>query len=434
MLLMKSILRLALAALVFSFGSAVAFAAPPTVSDSFAVTGVRVFDGSAVLPSATVVVLDGRIDAVGPNVIPPPGIPVIDGTGATLMPGIIDAHAHARSRQELERAIQFGVTTELDMWTVPHFAASMRREQERTGAPYRADFFSAINPATLPEAYPYNFTPHQRERPTLSGPAEVEGFVADLMAAGADYLKIMVEDGTIAYLDLPVLSRATVQALTQAMHNRGKLAVAHVTEQAHAFNVVEDGVDGLVHIFPDQPADPAFIQLAAAKGIFIVATLTAEEGFVTTDGGASLIADPDLGPYLTDEEIQWLLTPAPSNAMTPQNMEIAKENVRRLHEAGVPILTGSDVHAHGVALHREMELLVQAGIDPADVLEGATSAAAAAFGFADRGRIAPGLRADLLLVKGDPTTDIKATRAIQRIWKAGVEVERQVPAPHFHLH
>ena len=431
---MKSILRLALAALVFSFGSAVAFAAPPTVSDSFAVTGVRVFDGSAVLPSATVVVLDGRIDAVGPNVIPPPGIPVIDGTGATLMPGIIDAHAHARSRQELERAIQFGVTTELDMWTVPHFAASMRREQERTGAPYRADFFSAINPATLPEAYPYNFTPHQRERPTLSGPAEVEGFVADLMAAGADYLKIMVEDGTIAYLDLPVLSRATVQALTQAMHNRGKLAVAHVTEQAHAFNVVEDGVDGLVHIFPDQPADPAFIQLAAAKGIFIVATLTAEEGFVTTDGGASLIADPDLGPYLTDEEIQWLLTPAPSNAMTPQNMEIAKENVRRLHEAGVPILTGSDVHAHGVALHREMELLVQAGIDPADVLEGATSAAAAAFGFADRGRIAPGLRADLLLVKGDPTTDIKATRAIQRIWKAGVEVERQVPAPHFHLH
>ncbi len=351
---MKSILRLTLAALVFSLASVGASAASSRpVSDSFAVTRVRVFDGSAVLSGATVVVLDGRIHAVGPHVVPPPGIPVIDGAGSTLMPGIIDAHAHARSRQELERAIQFGVTTELDMWTLPGFAARMRREQERTGAPYRADFFSAINPATLPEGYPYNFTPDVQESPTLSGPEEAEPFVADLFAAGADYLKIMVEDGTIAYLDLPVLSRMTVRALTRAVHRRGKLAVAHVTEQEHAFSVVRDGVDGLVHIFPDQPADPAFIRLAAAKGIFVVATLTAEESFVTTDGLASLIEDPDLGPYLTEEEKQWLLFPAPPNAMTPQSMEIAKDNVRRLHAAGVPILTGTDLYTHGVAIHRE---------------------------------------------------------------------------------
>jgi len=73
--------------------------------------------------------------------------------------------------------------------------------------------------------------------------------------------------------------------------------------------------------------------------------------------------------------------------------------------------------------------MVVAGLEPIDALAAATSAPAAAWGFTDRGRIAPGLRADLVLVQGDPTVNIKATRKIQRIWKAGVEVDRMLPAP-----
>jgi imidazolonepropionase-like amidohydrolase len=432
---MRSTLRLTSALFVLTLGAAGAASAASaaTVSDSFAITGARVFDGTAVVPNATVVVVDGRIQAVGADVAVPAGLPVIDGTGATLLPGLIDSHAHARSRQELERALQFGVTTEMDMWTLPHFAASMRREQERTGAPYRADFFSAINPATLPEGYPYNWTPRFREKPTLSGPEEAEGFVADLFATGADYLKIMLEDGHLTGLQLPVLSRATVQALTQAVHSRGKLAVAHVTAQSYAHNLVEDGVDGLVHIFVDSVADPGFVQLAVSRGIFVAPTLAVEETFVTTDGGAALIADPELAPYLTEEEHQWLLAPAPPNRMTQQSLQFGRESVRLLHEAGVPILAGTDHAAHGVFIHRDLELLVQSGLEPAEALTAATAAPAAAFGLADRGRIAPGLRADLLLVQGDPTANIKATRAIRRIWKAGVEVDRPLPsAPHAH--
>lgn len=432
---MRSTLRFALALLTLALGPAgIAAAAPPApVSDSFAISNVRVFDGVEVIPGATVVVLDGRIHAVGPTVTPPAGIPVIDGAGSTLLPGLIDSHAHARSRQELERALQFGVTTEMDMWTVPQFAASMRREQQRTGAPYRADFFSAISPATVPEGYPYNFTPRP-EAPTLSGPEEAEEFVAARIAEGSDYLKIMLEDGFPWFgFEVPSLSRATVQALTQAMHAHGKLAVAHVTEKANASNLIQDGVDGLVHIFIDEIADPAFLQLAVAEGIFVVATLNAEEAFITTEGGASVIADPDLAPYLTQDEIRSLLTPGPPSFLTQENLQIAKENVRLLHEAGVPILAGTDVATHGVSLHRDLELLVQAGLAPTDALAAATSNPAAAFGLADRGRIAPGLRADLLLVQGDPTADIKATRKIQRIWKGGVEVDRQLPtAPHSH--
>lgn len=426
---MKRIAPVFLAVLIFSFAAN----AKTPVSDSFAITGARVFTGTEVIPSATVVVLGGRISAVGANVTPPAGIPVIDGTGSTLLPGYVDAHAHARTRQELERALQFGVTTELDMWTTRHFANDMRREQERTGAPYRADFFSAISPATLPEGYPYNFT-RQIEHPTLTTPEEAEGFVADRFAEGSDYLKIMIEDGSlVGSFSVPALSRETVRALTQATHLRGKLAVAHVTTQPHGREAVEDGVDGLMHIFPDAPVEPGFVQLAASKGIFVVATLGAEETFVITDGGASLVADPDLAPYLTPEEVQFLLTPGPPNLMTARNLQIARDNVFRLHLAGVPILAGTDVPAHGVALHRELELLVLAGLEPMEALKAATSNPAAAFGIADRGRIAPGLRADLQLVGGDPTVNIKAARKIQRLWKGGVEVDREpVPPPVSH--
>jgi imidazolonepropionase-like amidohydrolase len=323
------------------------------------------------------------------------------------------------------------------MWTLPHFAASMRREQDRTGAPYRADFFSAINPATLPEGYPYNFTPDEVEKPTLSGPEDADRFVEKLFKRdGADYLKIMIEDGSLVGLDLPVLSRPTVRALTYAAHRQGKLAVAHVLEQSRAADVVRDGVDGLMHLFVDEIAKPNFVQLAVSRGIFVVPTLNVLEAFFTTEGGAAVIADPDLGPYLTELEKLYLLTPYPPSQVTAQSLAITKENVRLLHAAGVPILAGTDAPTHGVSIHRDLELLVQAGLEPRDALAAATSAPAAAFGFTDRGRIAPGLRADLVLVQGDPTVNIKATRAIRRIWKAGVEFERELPtaAPARHGH
>lgn len=431
---MRWTIRFALTVLVFSLGSAGAASAaqpshPDSFANSFAIVNARVFDGSQVIPSATVVVIDGRIDAVGPNVIVPQGTPVIDGTGSTLMPGMIDSHAHAWTRQELERAVQFGVTTEMDMWTSPQFARKMKKEQEKGQAFDRADFFSAISPAALPEGYPYFFTPDIIEKPTLSTPEEADGFVEKRVKEGSDYLKIMLEDENPWFpFELPVLSRPTVQALTQASHDRGILAVAHVTEQYHAYDLLFDGIDGLVHIFLDEPVEPGFIQLAVQKGIFVVGTLNAEEAFITTAGGASLVADPDLAPWLTQEEIQYLLTPPIPSNITAQNVQFAKDNVRQLHEAGVPILAGTDVATHGISIHRDLELLVEAGLAPIDALTGATSAAAGAFGLADRGRIAPGLRADLLLVQGDPTVDIKATRRIRKIWKGGVEVVRQAPA------
>jgi hypothetical protein len=106
----------------------------------------------------------------------------------------------------------------------------------------------------------------------------------------------------------------------------------------------------------------------------------------------------------------------------------ATEAVSVLHEAGVPMLAGTDAPnpgtGHGSSLHRELELLVRAGLTPTEALAAATSVTAAIFGLDDRGRVEPGRRADLLLVEGDPTADILTTRTIAGIWKAGVRFDR----------
>jgi imidazolonepropionase-like amidohydrolase len=101
----------------------------------------------------------------------------------------------------------------------------------------------------------------------------------------------------------------------------------------------------------------------------------------------------------------------------------AQAAVVALHRAGVAVLAGTDAPApgvaHGASIHRELELLVLSGLTPSEALAAATAAPARAFGFHDRGRIAPGLRADLLLVEGDPTADVRATRRIVGVWTLG---------------
>lgn len=105
-----------------------------------------------------------------------------------------------------------------------------------------------------------------------------------------------------------------------------------------------------------------------------------------------------------------------------------KATVAELYRRGVPVLAGTDANTapgspmqvpHGISLHHELELLVEAGLTPVDAVRAATVAPARTFGLADRGRVAPGLRADLVLIDGDPTVDITSTRALRAVWCAG---------------
>jgi imidazolonepropionase-like amidohydrolase len=387
------------------------------------VRDVRVFDGEGVLPRASVLVAGGRIAAVGPDLAAPPEAEVVDGAGATLLPGLIDAHAHVRGRALIDE-IMFGVTTALDMNTEVDWAAEMRAEQRAGGGLDRADLYSAGTLATVPRG-------HGTEHgvvPTLTSPAEAPAFVQARIAEGSDFIKIVYDDNTSFGPRIPTFDRATLKALVDAAHAAGTLAVVHIGSVAGARDAIEAGADGLVHLSPEAVLDPAVVALARARGTFVIPTLSLNESLCGVRTGASLLHDDRLAPYLREYAHRTLADRFRLRPPRPLDLSLALTSFARLQAAGVPVLAGSDAPnpgtAHGVSVHRELELLVRAGLSPVEALRAATSFPARAFRLPDRGRIAPGLRADLLLVTGDPTTDILATRNIRTVWKLGRASDR----------
>lgn len=416
----------ALAALITlaALATAVRFTTPPEQAGHTLFRDVRVFDGENVVPRTDVLVSGGVIAAMGSNLTAPAGAVVIAANGGTLLPGLIDAHTHV-FQDALEEALVFGVTTELDMFTDVRMLSALRREQETGEAHGRADIFSAGTMVTAPGGHGTQFG---MPIPTLTHADSADAFVAARVEEGSDWIKVVYDDGHAHRLDFPTLDRPTLAAVIAAAHRRDMRAVVHVSTADAALHALEAGADGLVHVFIDRPLDDRIMALARERGAFVIPTLVVIRGITGTGGAAGLVDDAHLAPYLGPPSRASLTSAYPARPDAARQYGYAADATRRLHEAGVPILAGSDAPnpgtSHGAALHRELELLVEAGLTPLDALRAATSAPAKAFGLADRGRIAPGLRADLLLIDGDPTTDIRATRAIRGVWKGGVALDR----------
>lgn len=397
---------------------------PVTSGPVLVFRGVRVFDGVRTIASATVVVRGGVIDAVGADVPEPSGagVEVIDGTGRTLLPGLIDAHTHSALPRFLEEALVLGVTTELDMFSDPSAIADLKRQIAAEQTPTLADVRSAGFGATVPGGHGTQFG---RPTPTVERPEDATGFVDARIAEGSDYLKLIYDDGSAHGFTMPTLNRPTLDALVGAAHSRKKIAVAHIGSLSEARGALEAGVDGLAHLFVGPTVDPQFGALVAKHGAFVVPTLSVLWGPCDGTWGRRAASDERLSAYLFPEDLRTLM--ASGGAASP--CEIPRETIAQLRAAKVPILAGTDAPndgtAHGASLHEELLLLVELGLTPAEALTAATAAPAAAFRLDDRGRIARGKRADLVLVEGDPTVDIRASRAIEGVWSAGRKVDRE---------
>ncbi len=381
---------------------------------------VRIFDGAKVLDADTVLVKGGQISAVGKGLKAPEGAELIDGAGHTLLPGLIDAHTHVYDAA-LPQALLFGVTTELDMFTDATLAQDLKAHPKAD----QADLRSAGTLATAPGGHG---TEYDIKIPTVSKPEDAEAFVAARFAEGSDYLKIVIDDGRPYGMSLPTLDAARVKALVAAAHARKRLAVAHIGSLEDAKMALTAGVDGLVHTFENTAPDAEVVALAKAKGAFIVPTLSVNATVAHLGPGKELWEDARIQPWLAGGQKGQLLSSFPVMKGSNVNYAHAVASMRAFKAAGVPILAGTDAPnpgtTHGASLHGELTRLVASGLTPLEALQAATAGPAHYFHLDDRGRIAPGLRADLLLVKGDPTTDITATRAITRIWKAGIAFDR----------
>jgi len=390
---------------------------------------VRVFDGDGVLEDVGVLLQDGRIGAVG-DVETPAGATVVDGTGCTLLPGLIDAHTHVRSVRELRQALVFGVTTEIDLNTFLDLekAREVKRDQAEGRRLEFADLRMAGHIVSPPHSMWDQLIPGL---PTLASAAEAEAFVDARIAEGADHIKIGQEDGKVVGEDFATFPPDVLAAIVRAAHARDRLVVVHVGSLRCARESVAAGADGLAHVFADEEPDEEFCDDMARRGVFLVPTLATQRSAFGMPTGNGLAEDARLVPYVLGEDVKnlRLYGGAASGPQGEALFETAVKTVQRMLEAGVPVLAGSDApftgSAHGVSMHRELEVLVDAGLSPVEALAAATSLPARCYRLPDRGRIAPGLRADLLLVRGDPTTDILATRDIVAVWKCGARVDRE---------
>jgi imidazolonepropionase-like amidohydrolase len=225
---------------------------------------------------------------------------------------------------------------------------------------------------------------------------------------------------------VPTLDSETIAALVRAAHARGKLVVVHVLKERDARMVLGAGADGLAHLFMGERAPPDFGAFVARHHAFVIPTLAVlYPGCGRSDAGA-LLADSSVAAYLAP---QWRALLGVQWRPTAHTCAGSDDAFRQLLAAHVPILAGTDAPvpgtAYGASLHGELARYVQLGMTPAAALAAATSVPARTFHLADRGAIRPGLRADLLLVNGDPTRDIRDTRRIVAVWKRGVRVERK---------
>jgi len=250
--------------------------------------------------------------------------------------------------------------------------------------------------------------------------------VLERIAEGSDYLKIISGTGGL----WPSLEPETIRALVVAAHDQGVIVVAHVSSTGGLEEVVAGGVDVVAHVPVNAELDQALVDLMAEAGIVVGPTLATIENTLGERGGAAVVADPRLAKALGDNWVRRLTSDAsepPGRIMAPYAR--AEGNVRQLADGGITLLAGTDAPnpgtVFGASLHRELELLVRCGLSTAKALASATSEPARVFGLVDRGRVATGQRANLVLVSGDPLTDITATRAIERIWRGGTACDRQ---------
>lgn len=396
---------------------------------------VAVVDVDRQLADRAVVLVSDEVYAVleagGPW---PPHAQVHDLPGHTVLPGLIDTHVHLfldgtiatvpdHLLDNLSAQLAWGVVGVADLGaSTAVYALRDRIERGEVEGPR----IWATGPfVTVPGAHPCEAVHDPHHCRFIEEEGDGARFVAGDLAA-ADGIKLAVADAAFTPWPTPRIDAADIAEVAAAAHADGRLVVAHVDTPDDVADALDQGVDLLAHPPFDAPGAPVVSAPTTS-------TLSAFAG--TPDLLDGDLLDDDLRSTPADVRAEWAaVADAPSAYLSAawrsesvSWQTAAQANVAAAIAAKAPVLAGSDAGylfvPHGLGLHRELEALVDAGMTPLEAIAAATAAPADLLGWTDLGRVDAGYRADLLVVAGDPTVDIRATRAIHSVWLAGVAVE-----------
>jgi imidazolonepropionase-like amidohydrolase len=403
------------------------------LAQTTAFVGARVIDGTGnVLERATIVVRDGKIVQVGPNVSVPAGAERVDLAGMTVIPGLINAHGHitdvvgmradrvnGATRENVLRQAQtygrYGVTTVFSLGDEPEATFALRSNES-----------GPLNHARL----------------FLAGPV-VNGTSAETARAAADktlslkpdVLKIRVDDNLGSSKKMP--EPAWQEAIRRAREAELPLA-AHIFYLSDAKGVLSAGAKLIAHSVRDVPVDEEFINMMKTRDACYSPTLMREVSTFVYGSTPPWAGDPFFlqGLGKDAEAIKAQITDAKRQAEVQASngykqglrykeaLDTAEKNLKTLSDRGVRIAMGTDTgpagRFQGFFEHLELEMMVEAGLTPMQAIVSATGDAARCYGKQGAlGSIQPGAFADLVVLNGNPLQDIKATRTIQAVWIGG---------------
>jgi imidazolonepropionase-like amidohydrolase len=428
-------------------------------STTFAIVGAQIVDGSGDEPfEGTVLVQDGRIVWASPNAEVPDGVRVIDGRGKTVLPGLFDLHVHLFGRgvgrlttdlsKHLAAYLYCGVTTIAELGTSPTHFRAMRDflASDLVHAPRVALAARVAVPGGhgTEGGWPSAHTQH------VSTPEEARAAVDRVAAFRPDLLKVFADGwryGTSP--DLASIDLDTLEALTYQGRKHGLRVLTHTVTTQGARVAADAGVAVIGHGIGDEVADTRLANGLRQRNMTYVPTLSVYElrsrnrwtqllwhllepatrQQLESTASTPAAARGNGAPSPASQGHQSAAGDAAKLAPRERRWQVLIDNVAKLREQGVRFGVGTDAGVggtpHGWSTLHEVQLLVEGGLTPLEALTAATGNSAWALGVeSDRGFIQSGKRADLLLVDGDPVSDIAALEQIEQVFLDGRAVDR----------
>ncbi|KAK4942768.1 hypothetical protein LTR10_017528 [Elasticomyces elasticus] len=361
---------------------------PPT--NKTGIRNVHIFNGTHFHPG--VVAIDGSKITFNVHNVDT----WINGQGGFLIPGLIDAHCHPSTVGDLQQMSSYGVTTALNMNCANYaFCASLRNQTGMTS-------FLSANQGIVGFGSGHQKIFNIPSSQCLNTTAEIPQFINWGIGNHSDWIKIVAESGGP--------TQEEQNEIVTYSHSKDQFTTTHAADFPSYNQAILSGTDGIQHVPGDASLTPSMLSTMKTNNKWVTPTTSLIQAFIASPQALAI------------------------SSYTNQSFGIGIANVKMMRDAGMPLLAGTDAvsaiagaalhlnHPLGPSLHYELENLVNAvGFHPAEALRAATSLIAQYHRLPDRGSIAEGLRADLVLLGENPLVNISATRNIVRVWNEGVQ-------------